>query len=823
LIQTITFEVGGKELSIETGRVAKQAGGAVLLGMGESVVLGTATMSAEPRAGLDFFPLTCDYEERKYSVGKIPGGFMKRGGRPSEKAILTSRLIDRPVRPLFPKGMRNDVQCVAMPFAMDQENPTDVLAINAVSAALALSDIPWNGPIAGVRIGRIEGELVLFPTIAQLETESDLDLVVAGTRDAILMVEAGANEVTESDMLKAMAFGLEAIKVICDNIEKFAKEHGKVKREVTLFKVDEDVMELIRKESGKQIRETIVNPDKATRESALSDLLKEVVAHHKETTYKEDEAKQAFLAEAVDGVIKETVRDLIIKDGKRPDGRGTRDIRQITCDPGLLPKVHGSGLFTRGQTQVMTVVTLGAPGDGQTMDGLEEVEDKKYMHFYNFPPYSVGEVRPMRGPGRREIGHGALAERALIGVLPTDQDFPYTMLLISEVLESNGSTSMASVCGSTLALLDCGVPLKAPVAGIAMGLMTADGTYKVLTDIQGMEDFCGDMDFKVAGTRDGITALQLDTKISGIPEAVMIEALEQAKEARYHILDKIDEAIPERRSELNANAPRIETIQIDPQRIGELIGPGGKTIKKITADSGAQIDVEQDGRVFVLATNKEVMDAATGMIKGLMIQPEVGDEFSGPVSRLFGRGAMIEFLPGKEGMVPIEHLSAKPIRRPEEAVNLGDIVRVKVHEIDSMGRTNLTALGLEQELPSLADNASADPSAVRSPERRGGDRDRGRGGDRDRGRGGDRDRGGRGGYGRDRGDRGDRGGDRDRGERYERRDDRPERSEDRPAREDRPEREERSAEPELKPKGDGGFPSKGDGDPSVVARFRPKR
>lgn len=814
MIQTTTFEVGAKELSIETGRVAKQAGGAVLLGMGESVVLGTATMSAEPRTGLDFFPLTCDYEERKYAVGKIPGGFMKRGGRPSEKAILTSRLIDRPVRPLFPKGMRNDVQCVAMPFAMDQENPTDVLAIIAVSAALALSDVPWNGPIGAARIGRIDGELVLFPTIEQLENESDLDLVVAGTKEAILMVEAGANEVTEADMLKAMAFGLDAIKVICENIEKFAKEHGKAKREVPLFKVDEDVLELIRKESGKQIRETIVNPDKATRESALSDLLKEVVAHHKETTYAQDEAKQAFLAEAVDSVIKETVRDLIIKDGKRPDGRGTRDIRQISCDPGLLPKVHGSGLFTRGQTQVMTVVTLGAPGDGQTMDGLEDVADKKYMHFYNFPPYSVGECRMMRGPGRREIGHGALAERSLVGVLPTDQDFPYTMLLISEVLESNGSTSMASVCGSTLAMLDCGVPLKAPVAGIAMGLMSDGKEFKVLTDIQGMEDFCGDMDFKVAGTRDGITAMQLDTKISGIPEKVMTEALEQAKEARLHILDKIDEAIPTRREELNPNAPRIETIQIDPQRIGELIGPGGKTIKKITAESGAQIDVEQDGRVFVLATNKDIMDAATGMIKGLMIQPEVGDEFSGPVSRLFGRGAMVEFLPGKEGMVPLEHLSAKPIRRPEDVVNLGDIVRVKVHEIDAMGRTNLTALGLEQELPSLSDNASADPSAVKMPERRGGG-DR-RGGDRDR-RGGDRDRGGdrgRGGYNRDRRDDRGNGGDRDRGERSERT--------ERPDRSERPVQTEQT-DHEMKPREDAGFPKKEDVDPSTVARFRPKR
>ncbi len=806
MIQTTSFTVGGKELSIETGRVAKQAGGAVLLGMGETVILGAATMSADPREGLDFFPLTCDYEERKYSVGKIPGGFMKRGGRPSEKAVLTSRLIDRPMRPLFPKGMRNDVQCVAMPFAVDQSYPPDVLALNAVSAALALSDIPWDGPVGAVRVGRVGGELVLFPTVEQIENETDLDLIVAGTKDAFMMVEAGASEVSEKDMLKAMEFAQDAIKVICEKIAKFAKEHGKAKREVTLFKVDPEVLELVRKQSGKQIRATIVNPDKATRESALSDLLKEIVALHKTTTYAENPEKQAFLAEAVDTIIKETVRDLIIKDDKRPDGRKSTEIRQITCDPGLLPKVHGSGLFTRGQTQVMTVVTLGAPGEGQTMDGIEEVENKKYMHFYNFPPYSVGEVRPMRGPGRREIGHGALAERALIGVLPTDEEFPYTLLLISEVLESNGSTSMASVCGSTLALLDCGVPIKAPVAGIAMGLMSDGKTFKVLTDIQGMEDFCGDMDFKVAGTREGITALQLDTKLTGIPAQVMKDALAQAETARLHILDKIDEAVPERRTELNPNAPRAEVVQIDPQRIGELIGPGGKMIKKITADSGATIDVEQDGRVFILAENADQMNAAVNMVKGLMHVPEVGDEFSGPVSRLFGRGAMVEFLPGKEGMVPIEQLSVKPIRRPEDVVKLGDVINVKVHEVDSLGRINLTALGVKQELAGLEDNAGA--TAPASQPRGRGDRDRsGRGGDRDRG-GRDRDRGGRGGFDRDR-DR-DRG-DRDRAPRQER--------EPRPEPESRPERE-----AEIRPREDGSFPKKdGDAEPTTVARFRPKR
>jgi polyribonucleotide nucleotidyltransferase len=799
LIQSTSFEVGGKELSIETGRVANQAGGAVLLGMGETVILGVATMSSERREGLDFFPLTCDYEERKYSVGKIPGGFVKRGGRPSEKAILTSRLIDRPMRPLFPKGMRNDVQCVAMPFAVDQGCPPDVLAVNAVSAALSLSDVPWAGPVGAVRVGRIGGELILFPSVEQIENECDLDLIVAGTKDAFIMVEAGAKEVSESDMLAAMAFAQESIKVICDNIEKFAKAQGKAKREVELFKVDPAILEMIRKESGKQIRETIVNPDKATRESALSDLLKEIVATHKTTTFADEPEKHEYLSEAVDAVIKETVRDLIIKDDKRPDGRSSTEIRPIACEPGLLPKVHGSGLFTRGQTQVMTVLTLGAPGEGQTMDGIEDVENKKYMHFYNFPPYSVGECRPMRGPGRREIGHGALAERALMGVLPSDEEFPYTLLLISEVLESNGSTSMASVCGSTLSLLDCGVPIKAPVAGIAMGLMSSGSTFKVLTDIQGMEDFCGDMDFKVAGTRDGITALQLDTKLTGIPAQVMQDALAQAKTARYFILDKIDEAIPERRTELNPNAPRAEVVQIDPQRIGELIGPGGKMIKKITADSGATIDVEQDGRVFILAENADQMNTAVTAIKALMHVPVVGDEFRGPVSRLFGRGAMVEFLPGKEGMVPIEQLSVKPIRRPEDVVKIGDVLNVKVHEIDSMGRINLTAIGIAQDLPGLEMNEGGTPPA--SQPRSHGGRDR----DRDRGRGRDRDR-----------DHGHRDRDRDRGPR-------PERGE----RYERPRSEEPTepaGAPQFRMRESGGFPKKDSEDePNVVTRFRPKR
>ncbi|MCH8274264.1 MAG: polyribonucleotide nucleotidyltransferase, partial [Armatimonadetes bacterium] len=729
--KSINFEIGGRELSIESGRVAKQANGAVLLGMGDTVILGTATISSKPREGLDFFPLVCDYEERKYSVGKIPGGFIKRGGRPSERAIITCRLIDRPLRPLFPKGMRHDVQCVAMPFAVDQNSPPDVLGINAASAALHISDIPWAGPIAAVRIGRKDGELIVFPSVEQIE-EGELDLVVAGTKDHIVMVEAGAREITEEEMLAALELAHGHIQTICENIERLRKEVGREKVEVPLFNVEPEVLELVRKEAGEEIRNRIVNPDKAARESALSELKDEVVTRLTEKHYAEDEEKAAQLPKAVNAIMDENVRDLIVNKETRPDGRGLKDIREITAEPGLLPKVHGSGLFTRGQTQVMTVVTLGTPSEAQKMDGIEDVENKRYMHFYNFPPYSVGEVRMMRGPGRREIGHGVLAERALSYVIPTKEEFPYTFLLVSEVLESNGSTSMASVCGSTLALLDCGVPIKAPVAGIAMGLIKEGDKYAVLTDIQGMEDFCGDMDFKVAGTREGITALQLDTKIGGIPHEVMIQALEQARVARIHILDKIDEAVPERRKELNPNAPRIQVVHIDPQRIGELIGPSGKIIKRIMAESGAEeIDVEQDGTVYILAHDDDSLQAAVGMVEGMMKSPEVGDRFTGKVTRLFGRGAMVEYLPGREGMVPNEELVTRSIRRPEDAVKSGDVVCVQVMEIDYMNRVNLSALGLAQELPGMEDNVNATPGKPQ-----GGGRGRGGGRDRDRGPGG---------------------------------------------------------------------------------------
>ncbi len=748
MIHTHEFEVGGKSFFLETGRVAKQAGGAVLLGMGETVILGVATMSENPREGIDFLPLVCDYEERKYSVGKIPGGFVKRGGRPSDKAILTSRLMDRPIRPLFPKGTRNDIQVMAMPFAVDQEFPPDVLAINAAGAALAVSDIPFNGPIAGVRVGRVNGELILFPSGSEIKA-SDLDLVVAGHKGAISMVEAGATEVVEDDMVVALKFAHDAIKVICSEFEKFAEVAGKAKREIPLFVIDEELKKAIKKEAGKDIQKALLQSDKAVRESALDDLKKEVVERMK-PKFADDPAKLSQLSEAVDGVVKGTVRELILEKNKRPDGRGLEDIRPLEAIPGLLPKVHGSGLFTRGQTQVLTIATLGLPGDAQTMDGIEEEEPKRYMHFYNFPPYSVGEVRPMRGPGRREVGHGALAERALRPMIPLDDPaFPYTLLLVSEVLESNGSTSMASVCGSTLALMDAGIKIKAPVAGIAMGLMSDGKTFKVLTDIIGMEDFCGDMDFKVAGTRDGITALQLDTKLDGIPDEVLARALSQAKDARFRILDVIEEAIPAPRESVGASAPQVQTIKINPEKIGAVIGPGGSVIKKITAETGASIDIQQDGTVMIGGNGREQVQSAIDRIQSLVGEVAVGAEFKGTVTRIMGRGAMVEYIPGREGMVPKEQLTTISFGRIEEVVNVGDEVNVKVFEVDGMGRVNFTCLGVAQTLATMADNAGATPPP---PQPGGGDR-----GGRDRGGRGDRDRGGRG----DRGDR-DRGG-KDRG------------------------------------------------------------
>ena len=814
MIHTHTFEVGGKTLSLETGRVAKQAGGSVLLGMGDTVVLCAATMSKTAREGIDFLPLVCDFEERKYAIGKIPGGFMKRGGRPSDKAILASRLIDRPLRPLFPKGMRNDVQVIAMPLSVDKNVPPDVLAITAAGAVLAVSDVPFSGPVAGVRVGYIDGEFVLFPSFEELKG-SEIDLAVAGHKGAISMVEAGANIVSEDLMVEALVFAHDAIREICEEIEKFAAKAGKPKREPILSKPSDDLAKAIAKAELKFIEANIFDPDKATRESASDEVAKEIIAKYQEK-HADDPATLAQIPSAVDKAIKDTLRANVINKGKRPDGRGTTDIRNLEATAGLLPRVHGSGLFTRGQTQVLTLCTLGMPGDAQTMDTLDESEtERKYMHFYNFPPYSVGEVRPLRGVGRREIGHGALAERALRPVVPIDtEDFPYTVLLVSEVLESNGSTSMASVCGSTLALLDAGVPLKAPVAGIAMGLMSDGKKFQVLTDIQGVEDFSGDMDFKVAGTREGITALQLDTKLDGIPTQVLKDALAQARDARLQILDVIEAEISGPR-QTNVRAPRLTTVMIEPAKIGALIGPGGANIRKITEATGAQIDVAQDGKVTIGTDNQESLDTAITMIKGSTSSLEVGTEFTGAVTRVIGRGAFVEMPNGRDGMVPTDKLMAG-LKRPDQAVQIGDKIKVKVDEVDAMGRVNLTALGLNEDHPRLG---GSEPLLEPTGDLGGGGRDRDRGG-RDRG-GRDRDRGGRD---RDRGGR-----DRDRG--FRDRGDRPERSE----RPERAERTERAPEAEEEPRRSrfseeeapdvpSAFPGRKRGnDDEMNARFRPRR
>ncbi len=720
---SVERELAGRKVRIETGKVAKQSGGNVWLYVGDTVVMANATMNKEIRSGMDFFPLTCDYEERKYAVGKIQGGFIKRGGRPSEKAILTSRLIDRPLRPLFPDGMRNDVQVIAMPLSVDLENLPDTNAIVAASAALMVSDIPWDGPVGAVRVGRIDGEFIINPSQEQL-VASALDFVVAGTKTSIIMLEAGAQFVTEADILAAMDVAQVVITQQCEMQEELRALAGKPKNTIIPQLPAKEIIDAIQEKMGAEIRASIQNPDKAARESAIDELKKEIVA--KVSPDFPDRAGE--IKEAADKAVKKAIRYLIIEDHIRPDGRKLEEVRPINCEVGLLPRVHGTGLFTRGQTQVLTCLTLGSTGDAANIDGLEVEEKQYYMHFYNFPPYSVGEVRPLRGAGRREIGHGALAQRAMLPVLPALEDFPYTMLLQSEVLESNGSTSMASVCGSTLALMDAGVKIKAPVAGIAMGLMTLGDQFAVLTDIQGMEDFSGDMDFKVAGTTDGITAIQLDTKIQGIPREIMVKALEQARQGRLHILGKIAEAITEPRAEMSPYAPSVFSIQINPERIGEIIGPGGKTIKKITAETGASIDIQQDGKIFIAAVDQIAGRKAADIILGMVGEIELGALFTGKVTRLIGMGAFVEIAPGREGLVHVSHLKNPPVRRPEEAVKLGDEIQVRVIEVDGQGRVNLSAINLDQPFDA---SMSKRPDDGRGPGGGGGFRGGGdRGGDR---------------------------------------------------------------------------------------------
>lgn len=745
----VELELGGKKLRIEAGRVARQANGSILLYTGDNVLLATATMSKEPREGMDFFPLTCDYEERKYAVGKIPGGFVKRGGRPSEKAILTSRLIDRPLRPLFPYGMRNDVQVIVMPLSIDLQVTPDIMAVNAAAFALAASDIPFDGPVACVRVSRVNGEWIVNPTFDE-SLAADLDVVAAGTEDTINMIESEAFQASNEDFLHAMELAHEGIKAICAAQRELSQKMGIAKAEPALSLPDEELVTRIKADFLSHISSAIRDPDKAARESALDDIQKEIVEKLKD----EYPERESDLNSAADYAIKKEVRRLILEEGIRPDGRAVDQVRQLTSDVGLLPRVHGSGMFTRGQTQVLTTVTLGAVDDAQIVDTLEEDTTKRYMHYYNFPPYSVGETRPLRGPGRREIGHGALAEKALRPVVPDVETFPYSLLLTSEVLESNGSTSMASTCASSLALMDAGVPIKAAVGGIAMGLVSDGENYRILSDIQGMEDFSGDMDFKVAGTRDGITAVQLDTKIRGLSLQQVQETVAQAQTARMVVLDNMDAAIAQARAELSRYAPRVIMVEIPPDKIGEVIGPGGKVIKKIEADTTAKLSIEQDGRVFITCADADGGERAAQMVRDLTREVKIGETFTGVVTRTTTFGAFVEVLPGKDGLLRIQEMSDTRIGRTEDVLRVGDTVMVKVEEIDDMGRVNLSR-------KSLIAAGLAEPLAIRPdageplPPSSGG---RSEGGYRDGGR----DRGGRGGGRPDRGPRPGGGGGRDR-------------------------------------------------------------
>jgi len=740
---TKNVEVAGRRLSMETGRVAEQANGAVIVRQGDSVVLSTVVMSKEPREGIDFFPLTCDYEEKLYAAGKIPGAFMRREGRPSEAAILASRLTDRPLRPLFPDGFRLDIQVVSTVLSVDQENDPTILSINGASTAIVISDVPWAGPVGAVRMGLLDGKVVVNPPMSRM-AESELDLVVAGTADAILMVEAGAKGVTEHTVLEALEMAQDAIRQICAAQLELREQVGREKREFIPASYSEQAIEVVNEYLAMRLDAVLFSPDKAAREKGVDELRRLTIVDLGARFPEHVD----IIGKLFDKKVKDRVRERIVEEGVRPDGRGLKDVRQISVEVGVLPRTHGSGLFTRGQTQALTIATLGSMSDQQKLDGLTLADEfKRYMHHYNFPPFSVGETRPLRGPGRREIGHGALAERALLAVIPPVEEWPYTMRLVSEILSSNGSTSMASVCGSTLALMDAGVPIKSPVAGIAMGLVTREGRFAVLTDIQGVEDNLGDMDFKVAGTRDGITALQMDIKIKGLTHEILAQALEQAREARLFVLDKMLAVLPRPRAEMSAYAPRITTIMINPDKIRDVIGPGGKTIRKITEETGAQIDVEDDGRVFIAAVDQAAGQRAIDWIKGLTDEVEVGKIYKGKVVRIMAFGAFVEVLPGQDGLVHISKLTDHRVERVEEVCNVGDEIVVKAVEVDSQGRLNLsrqaaieelTAQGLpieEKINPEVMAAALAVPPAPRESSSFGG-RDRGgrNGGGRNRGR-----------------------------------------------------------------------------------------
>ncbi len=682
-----SMELAGRTLTLEFGRYAQQANGSVLVRYGDTVVLVCATAAAQPRPGMDFFPLSVEFEEKLYSVGKIPGGFIKREGRPTEKAILTSRLIDRPIRPLFPKGMRNDVQVVATVLSVDTNQPPEIPAMIGSSVALSISDIPFAGPTGAVNVGLVDGEYVINPNDEQ-RAASDLNLTVSGTKDAVMMVEAGANEVTEEVMLKGILLAHEEIKKLVAFQEQIVAEIGKPKREFPLELVGDDIKEAVRAFSYDRMVWAFDTFERYEREAREAVVTQEAHAEFDA----QFEGREREIDDALYAIKKEIMRGKILDAGVRPDGRALTEVRPIWCETGILPRTHGSAVFTRGQTQVMTVVTLGAMGDVQVLDGLSNEDTKRYMHHYNFPPYSTGEAKPMRGPGRREIGHGALAERALEPMIPSEEEFPYAIRLVSEVMSSNGSTSQASVCGSTLSLMDAGVPIKRPVAGAAMGLIKASddsGKVAILTDIQGLEDFLGDMDFKVAGTTEGITAIQMDIKIKGIDEPILRQALRQAHDARMFILGKMLECLPEPRDHMSKYAPKITRFTINPEKIREVIGPGGKMINKIIAETGVKIDIEDDGRVYISTPDEEASARARSMIEGIAKDPQVGDVFRGKVVRIMQFGAFVEFAPGKDGLVHISKLADKRVEKVEDVVNIGDELEVRVAEIDSQGRINL--------------------------------------------------------------------------------------------------------------------------------------
>ena len=686
--------IGGRELVIETGAYCSQANGSCIVRCGDTVVMVNATMAKAPREGMDYFPLGVDFEEKMYAVGKIPGGFKKREGRASDKAILTSRLIDRPIRPLFPKGLYNDVTVIATVLSVDTNIPPEVLGMIGSSVALSISDIPFAGPTGSVVVGYVDGQYVINPDSEQ-RAKSRLHLSLSGTKDAIMMVEAGASIITEKEMLDAILFGHEEIKKIVAFIESIQAEIGKPKADVELEKIPEEIDTAVRAYASTMMDSVLENFDRYAREEAEDALDQDVLAHFADD-FNDYEKKVKFILDSLYYLKKEKVRAKIVNDGIRPDGRSLTEIRPIWCEVGMLPRVHGSAVFTRGQTQAMTTCTLGTITEAQKLEGLDDDYYKRYMHQYNMPGYSTGEAKPLKSPGRREIGHGALAERSLEPVLPSEEEFPYAIRTVSEILSSNGSTSQASVCGSTLALMDAGVPIKAPVAGVAMGLIkdTESGKVAVLTDIQGLEDFLGDMDFKVAGTTEGITAIQMDIKIKGIDEAILTRALEQARQGRLHILGKMMEALDAPRAELSAWAPKIVSFAVDPDKLGDIIGKGGKTINKIIEETGVKIDISEDGTVFVASNDNSAIKKARTIIENIVRDVEIGDIYEGKVVKIMENdkgqfGASVNFAPGKDGMIHISKLSKERVEKVTDVINVGDTVLVKVIKIDEKHRVDL--------------------------------------------------------------------------------------------------------------------------------------